>query len=187
MDRTRFFDGVRPILGGALKQSQVDGFLVILDAWDGGGWKDRRWLAYMLATTHHETARTFQPIREFGRGAGKPYGKRDEITGETYYGRGFVQLTWKENYRKAGDKLGVPLIYHPDQAMIPSVAARILTQGMVEGWFAGDGKGRHTLERYFSESVDDPAGARRIINGTDKAAEIAALHARYLAAIIGAA
>ena len=29
---------------------------------------DDRWLAYMLATAFHETARTMQPIREFGAG-----------------------------------------------------------------------------------------------------------------------
>ncbi len=185
MNRDAFFKGARAILGGALKQSQVDGLTLILDEYKARLWKDDRHLAYILATVHHETARTFQPIREFGRGSGKKYGERDPITGETYYGRGYVQLTWKENYRKAADKIGVPLVNHPDLAMVPANAVRITFDGMAEGWFAGDSKGRHDLTRYFRDGVDDPVGARRIINGQDKAREIADLHAAYLKAIVG--
>jgi hypothetical protein len=34
-----------------------------------------------------------QPIEEYGKGRGMPYGKPDPTTGQVYYGRGFVQLT----------------------------------------------------------------------------------------------
>lgn len=176
MNRKAFFDGAREMLGGALKSSQVEGLQLILDEWAKSGWHDLRWLSYMLATTQHETARTFRPIREYGLGKGKKYGQPDQITGEAYYGRGFVQLTWKENYAKAAARLGVELVYHPDRAMEPGVAVRILFSGMNEGWFAGDAQGRHTLARYFNDRTGDPVAARRIINGTDKAAQIAAIH-----------
>ena len=52
---------------------------------------DTRWLAYMLATTFHETAYQMWPIEEYGKGSGRYYGTPDPETGETDYGRGFVQ------------------------------------------------------------------------------------------------
>ena len=68
IDRENFFSAVRDaVFGGNLGQSQVDGLDFILDSWEGDGAdKDERWLAYVLATAHHETARKMQPIHEFG-------------------------------------------------------------------------------------------------------------------------
>ena len=67
MNRRVFFDDVRrDLFGGGLNQDQVDGFNAILDAWAESSLSDLRWLAYMLATTFHETARTMRPIREYG-------------------------------------------------------------------------------------------------------------------------
>src|SRR5450432_764022 len=70
---------------------------------------DVRWAAYMLATVKHECADQWQPIEEFGKGKGRPYGQPVTIADadgtqftNTYYGRGFVQLTWKFNYDKLG-------------------------------------------------------------------------------------
>ena len=103
---------------------------------------DVRWLAYSLATTIHETASTMWPIEEYGKGKGQPYGVPDPDTGEAYYGRGFVQLTWKDNYQKMTpivDPLfpGEPidLVKKPAQALDPHVAAAIMYQGMAAGSF----------------------------------------------------
>ena len=49
-----------------------------------------RQTAYMLATAKHETANTFAPIEEYGKGKGLPYGKPDRKTGLVYFGRGYV-------------------------------------------------------------------------------------------------
>ncbi|MBN8994454.1 MAG: hypothetical protein J0H94_04455 [Rhizobiales bacterium] len=161
-DRKAFFDAVRvKPFGKALTQSQVDGMNIILDAWDKSGFYDTRWLAYMLATAFHETDRTMQPIREYGRGKGMKYGT-------TYYGRGFVQLTWKANYQKAKDKLGEDFVGNPDLALRPDLAAKIMFLGMSEGWFTSK-----ELSDYISGSTCDYKNARRIINGTDKATTIA--------------
>ncbi|MEZ2602855.1 peptidoglycan-binding protein [Kluyvera intermedia] len=135
------------------------------------------WLAYVLATTYHETAATMQPIEEYGKGAGRPYGEPDPETGRTYYGRGYVQLTWKENYQKAQDVVidfrtmtnDVPLVMQPDAAMTPWVAAQIAINGMSQGWFTGK-----SLGDYLTDTSTDYVNARRIINGTDKAQTIAA-------------
>lgn len=175
IDRRLFFNSVRgSLFGGSLKQSQVDGMNYLLDVFEAGyKWLDRRWLAYAFATTYHETAFTMQPIPESGGQSylqSKPY--------YPYYGRGFVQLTWEENYRKMGSKIGFDLLGgNKERALEPAIAAEILYTGMRDGDFTGK-----KLSMYFNENTDDPVNARRIINGTDDATEIAGHHAKFLAA-----
>ncbi|MGQ3662132.1 peptidoglycan-binding protein [Citrobacter braakii] len=144
------------------------------------------WLAYILATTYHETAATMQPIAEYGRGKGRPYGKPDPETGQTYYGRGYVQLTWKDNYQLAQDVVidintmahDVPLVMQPDLALKAVYAAQIAINGMSSGWFTGK-----KLGDYLTANKTDYVNARRIINGTDKAETIAAYALEAEAAI----
>lgn len=45
--------------------------------------------------------------------------------GEKYHGRGFVQLTGRDNYRMAGEALGLPLLDKPQLAEKPEIAAKI--------------------------------------------------------------
>lgn len=177
VNRQEFFTAVRPIFG-TLTQAAVDGMNAILDAFEAEGLSDKRWLAYILATAYWETGRTMAPVPEGGRGAGHPYG-RLEPNGKAYYGRGFVQLTWKANYERAGKELGVDLVANPDLALDPKVAARILVKGMVEGWFT-----THKLADYIGKGTDYVA-ARRIVNGQDFADSIAAKARRFDAALSG--
>ncbi|HCE4778080.1 TPA: peptidoglycan-binding protein [Vibrio parahaemolyticus] len=137
-----------------------------------------QYLAYVLATTYHETARTMQPIEEYGKGAGHEYGEPHEMTGQTYYGRGYVQLTWYDNYFKAMRYLysvdwakgAVDLVNHPELALKPFYAAQIAIIGMAQGWFTGKQLSDYVLQ----DGSYDYVNARRIINGTDKAETIAA-------------
>ena len=179
IDRKVFFDQIRARLFHVLTQGQVDGTSAILDEWE----KDRaaddtRWLAYVLATAYHETARTMQPIEEYGKGKGRPYGLIDEATGEAYYGRGFCQLTWKANYSKASQICDADLIHNPSLALTPGIAAKIICQGMKDGWFTGK-----KLSDYFNRDKDDPVGARRIINGTDRAELVASYYRNFANAL----
>jgi hypothetical protein len=103
-----------------------------------------------------------------------------------FYGRGYVQLTWKINYERADRELELNgrLNSNLDVALEPDIAARIMIRGMQEGWFAGDKSGqRHTLARHLpSDGVANVAqmtSARRIINGTDKAGQIAAVAIKF--------
>jgi putative chitinase len=179
MDRSKFFAAIRQApFGGTISQQQVDGCNAILDEWEKRGLTDLRWLAYMLATTKWETAHSMQPVSEYGRGRGHPYGRPDPETGRTYYGRGYVQITWKENYAKFSGLCGVDLVQDPDAALRPDIAALILFDGMLRGMFTGV-----ALERYFNASKDDPVNARRIINGTDRAQEVADIHHDFLKAL----
>lgn len=45
--------------------------------------------------------------------------------GERFHGRGFVQLTGRENYTRAEKALGIPLLSNPDVAANPEIAAKI--------------------------------------------------------------
>jgi putative chitinase len=180
IDRQKFFALARlHPFNGSMTQGQVDGCNAILDAWEAWNMAgDRRWLAYMLATSKWETAHTMHPIEEYGHGAGQPYGVPDPETGKAYYGRGYVQLTWKANYQKMSALTGADLVHHPELALDPKLAALIMCEGMKGGLFTGVG-----LPRYFSATADDPVDARKIINGTDHAQDIAQIHAGFLAAL----
>ena len=147
-----FFKSVRAQFG-PLNQNQVDGINTLLAA---TALVPRMHRAYILATAWHETASTMRPLEEYGKGAGHPYAPR-------YYGRGYVQLTWDYNYKKAGNLLGVDLVSNPEFALRPSIAAQIIVRGMSEGWFTG--KKLSDFTAFVS--------MRRIVNGTDKAALIA--------------
>jgi predicted chitinase len=136
---------------------------------------DLRWASYMLATTFHETAGTWQPIAEYGRGRGKEYGIRDAETGQIYFGRGYVQLTWKDNYQTMSKVVGVDLVADPSAAMLPEIAYQIMSYGMRQGSFTGVG-----LKRYFNEERTDAIGARKIINGTDCAERIAGYYDKFM-------
>ncbi|GJM01975.1 MAG: hypothetical protein DHS20C08_04760 [Rhodomicrobium sp.] len=180
LDRKIFFDEIRgSVFKGSLSEKQVEGLDILLNIWedDFSSYPDE-FLAYCLGTTYHETARTMQPIREYGRGRGRKYGRPDPKTGQTYYGRGFVQLTWLFNYARAGRKLSMDLISKPDKVMIPEVAATILYRGCIEGWFT-----TKKLSDYITETSCNYRQARRIVNGMDKATLIAGYAKKFAKAI----
>lgn len=132
-------------------------------------WKNIREIAYGFATIAHETAWTFRPIKEYRAKPGTPARRKQDrywMTG--YYGRGYCQLTWLKNYQKAAKALGVDVVNHPDLVLEPSLAFKILTRGMHEGWFT-----TKKLSTYINNTDTDYFNARRVINGTDKARLIA--------------
>ena len=191
MNRQAFFDEIRhSLFSDRITQNQIDGLNFKLTAWEKSGLTDIRWLAYMLATSYHETAQTMQPIEEYGKGRGKPYGQKLRhdrkpytFPDKLYYGRGDVQLTWYENYEAMGKLLGIPLLEQPELALVPEISAKIMIEGMTRGKSnRGDFTGA-SLENYFSATKDDPVHARRIINGLDKANLIAGYHDKFLTAI----
>lgn len=174
-----FFDSVRNsrVLGRTgLRPGQVNGLETVLDVAKTADWP-LAFTAYALATAGHETAFTMQPVRE-AYWLSENW-RRTHLRYYPFYGRGYVQLTWRPNYERADRELGLggSLNGNLDRALEPDIAARIMVRGMQEGWFAGDTSGRHTLARHLGAgnvgSVAQFTSARRIINGTDKAAEIA--------------
>lgn len=167
MNRNKFFEYARKApFGGRLTTEQVDGLNRILDEWDNRALSDERWLAYMMATTFHETAYKMQPVREYG---GEKY-----LRSKKYYpwvGEGLVQVTWEANHRKFGAS-------RPGQLLTWEKALPALFDGMVNGMFTGK-----KLGHYFNDKIEDPVGARKIINGTDKAQLIAGYYRNFLDSI----
>jgi putative chitinase len=195
INRRFFFDTLRTSLfGGGFRQSQVqglDGFLTYWEAHHAA--KDDRWLAYVLGTAHHEVDTRFQPIHEYG---GSRYfhrmydiqGERPHVArrlgntqpgdGVKYHGRGFVQLTGRSNYSDWGRRLNVDLVGNPELALRLDVATAVIFEGMILGTFTG-----RKLADYFNPQKDDWVGARRIVNGTDKANLIAGYARSFYTAI----
>ena len=185
IDRKTFYDSIRASLfAGTLTQDQVDGINAVLDEWEKRGLTDLRWLAYMLATDKHETNATMQAVRE-AYWLSEDW-RKTHLRYWPYYGRGLVQLTWERNYRKMAEFLELDLAQNPDLALDLDTAVLIMFEGMLR---AETGVGDFTglsLEQFFNATTDDPIGARRIINGTDKAPLIAGYHHDFLRALKGA-
>lgn len=129
----------------------------------------RNQAAYVLATAYHETAHTMKPVREYG---GEAYLKKKKYY--PFVGMGYVQLTWRANYEKASKALGVDFVQSPKKLLEPKYAAQILVVGMKYGWFTGK-----KLSDYITLRSSNFTGARRIVNGTDKAAMIAGYAVEY--------
>jgi putative chitinase len=165
MDKQVFFDYIRrdPFRKG-LNDTQVLNIEIILDACFRHGVVDEEEVAYILATTYHETGSTMKPLREYGQGKGRPYGRAHKKTGQRYYGRGYVQLTWYGNYLKLGKLLGINLVNDPDLALVPRHAADILVLGMRDGEFA---PAAGPLSKYLGQA-EDWLGARKTVNGKDR-------------------
>jgi predicted chitinase len=195
MNRAAFFDNLRDgLLGPSLDTGEVGGCEAILDAMAG---EPLSWCAYALSTAYHETAHTMQPIKEYG-GARyffrmyDPQGQRPQVArrlgnteagdGVKFAGRGYVQLTGRANYAKAGAKLGLDLIAQPDLAMRPDVAADIMREGMLHGWFTGRGFYSY-LPSVGGSDRKAYINARRIINGIDRAGDIADYAGKFEAAL----
>lgn len=194
-DAPAFFAVVRRagLLGPTLDQGEVDGIEAILAACGAAGWGPK-FTAYALATADHETAGTMRPIREYGSDAyltrnydvtgrdpqrARKMGNTAPGDGVRYCGRGYVQLTWKTNYAKMTTALqaagvNVDLVASPKLAMRDDVAAFVMVHGMQTGAFTG-----RKLGDYLTDSQTNYVGARWVINGQDKAREIAAEAVEY--------
>lgn len=181
INRKAFFAAYRAEFG-RLTQPQVDGLELLLAALETDPYiVDPRHAAYMLATVKHECADTWAPITERGGTAyfakydagtklGQRLGNTQRGDGARFCGRGYVQITGRDNYARIGKALGMGygLTTDPDAALDPAIAYRIMSGGMRNGLFTG-----RKLADFIAGQVCDYIGARRIINGLDCAERIA--------------
>jgi putative chitinase len=200
MNRPKFYNYIRNTqFGGKLSQEQVENIELMLNACESEGISDERQTSYILATAFHECYNSrlnpnFDPVREgfaksdqdaishvnrlFDRGKIKLNYAIPGSNGRSFFGRGYVQITWDHNYKRIGDILGLDLFNNPDLALQPQVAAMILVQGMKRGLFTGK-----SLSTFFNGETADLIGARKIINGIDQAERIAGYAQAFEAAL----
>ena len=94
-------------------------------------------LAQLIAQCAHETS-NFTTLKEFGGSLDfRKYdpkfnpqkaailGNKIAGDGAKYHGRGFIQLTGRYNYKRAGIALGLPLEKQPELVENPEIAAKV--------------------------------------------------------------
>lgn len=188
---TQAFDAAKPItanvenlvnaLDPGYREAAKANFPIILGECQKQGVTDKAQIAYILATTVHESG-AGKYMEEFA--SGDAYEGRGDLgnnqagDGKRYKGRGYVQITGRNNYTNWSKKLGLDLVGNPDLAKKPEIAARILVEGMKEGSFTGK-----KLSDFIGGGKQDFEGARRIVNGTDKAGTFANTARKLLAAM----
>ena len=201
MNRKIFYDKVRKSLfRNRLNESQVEGMEGILDAFATHGDGREKTLAYALATAYHEVGKRMIPVREGftksdagarravnnlakRRGPNSAVAKYARPTGpygHVYYGRGHVQLTWMSNYKRSSEDAGTDLVKNPDAMLDPTISARVLIRGLMDGRWNGSGKG---IAHYLNDNRNDKKNARRTVNVTDKWKLIGGYYDKFLTAI----
>jgi hypothetical protein len=185
-DRPKFFAAYEKAFG-SLTLQQRDGLNTLFQRLeDDPRVSDLRICAYILATVKWETAHTFQPINEFGDDdyfnqrygpltkVGKRLGNVKKGDGARFHGRGYVQLTGRNNYAAFG------LEKTPEKALDPVEAYQILVGGMLGGSF-----GARLGQFIVAGQPADYDAARRSVNGTDHAGEIGTI-ATQIESMLGA-
>ncbi len=196
-----------------------DGAKALIGAAEALGVTDKNQQAYILATVYHETGGRMAPVRESfassdeqairslqnhansGRAHGsyaanmREYSTPDGQTGEAYFGRGFVQITWAENYRKSGARITEALNGETEEGqrieefmasngvsdeLMSTIKSDpdwlyknpdvMVDNAAVSAIVTVDGmkSGSFTgksLDTYFNDTRNDPIDARRMING----------------------
>lgn len=192
MDKHVFFHGTygvsRSLFYKTVTSKQVSGCERIIDAFDKympDGTLHQ--LAYILATSYHETLRKMQPVREtlatkhetvirrldraWEKGlltwVSKPYWR------EGYYGRGDVQLTHKYNYEgnlrdAVLNRFDVDIAADPELVLRPDISAYILIEGMMRGDTGVSDFTSQPLEKYINKNHIDYHNARKTVNPADK-------------------
>ena len=142
----------------------------VLQAMHNASLGDKYMLLMALGTIRAETA-SFEPINE-GRSRfntspnGHPFdlydnrrdlGNRGAPDGDSFKGRGFVQLTGRANYATFSNKLGMgtDLVDHPDKANDATIASQLLALFLKDK----EQRIRDALDN------DDLAAARKLVNG----------------------
>jgi len=159
---------VAPMFPGASRSNIATHLPNVLLALRELGLGDKTMINMALSTIRAETA-GFMPISEFqskyNTDPGQhPFNKYDNRTvlgnrgrpdGANFKGRGFVQLTGRDNYDRIGRQIGVDLINNPQLANESLVAAKILARFL---------KNKESAIRN-AIAVNDLALARRAVNG----------------------
>ena len=166
VNKAIFFGKIKTnLFKDGLTQKQVDSINAIISECERQGVDNLSQVAYILATAYHECYNPrhpetrLTPIVEFG---GEVYLKSKKYY--PYYGRGFSQLTWHDNYQKESKRLGIDLLNNPELILDIPTAANSHVYCMAHGIYTGK-----KLSNYINDTGIDFISARKIVNGKDKA------------------
>lgn len=101
------------------------------------------------------TKKTPFDLYDAGTSIGANLGNTEAGDGPRFKGRGYIQLTGRDNYRRVGSQIGVDLVGSPPMANDPSIAGLILAQFL---------KNKESKIRAALKSAD-LKGARKLVNG----------------------
>lgn len=136
-------------------------------------------IAYVLATAQHESA-GFETLEEFDSGekyeGRKSLGNNRPGDGPRFKGRGYVQLTGRNNYTAYAKRSGIRLV---DLPFVPmnwaALSVFIIVDGMMRGAYTG-----RRLDEFVNAGEQDFRNARRVVNGLNAADKIAKLAREWL-------
>ncbi len=89
----------------------------------------------------------------------KILGNTEAGDGEKFHGRGYIQLTGRDKYKRAGAALGYDLLSNPDLAANPDVAVK------TTAWYWLGGNGRNCNDYTKKDSDANFVEITKIING----------------------
>lgn len=172
MNRKAFYDAIRGSIN--LTTENVSGFEKVLPYMEARATPINDG-AYALATGFWETAQTMQPVKE-AYWLSESW-RRKNLRYFPWYGRGLIQTTWEDNYRRMGQEIGVDLIANPDLLLQWDYALPAMFVGMEKGLYTGKSFDDYIddLDESDEEDLREYVAARRIVNGTDKAQAIGKL------------
>lgn len=186
MNRAAFFTSLRRrdsgVFGTSLSEKQVKGVEALLDACEGYPLSEA---AHVLAEVYRETGGGMWPVKETVYPHSKDKNPPDSVViarlerawqrgqlpwvrvpywRDGWFGRGQIQLTHEDNYRKASALVDVDLVSNPSAALNLEVSAKIAAEGCRAGMFRG-----HRLADFDRPDGYDHYNARDIVNGDKKA------------------
>ena len=87
----------------------------------------------------------------------------DDGVPNQYFGRGYVQLTWWDNYAATGVVInrGISLLFNPQLALDQAIAYEIMAKGLTTGKAFAHGR---RFSKYFTGTQSDYLHARDMVN-----------------------
>lgn len=101
------------------------------------------------------------PVKFFNFVYGGRYGNTIPTDGYKYRGRGFNQLTFKDNYQLYGKILGIDLENNPDLVNRPDIAAKVVAAYMLRQFKLNQDL---IYQRYGAKNINDFTDTKKAVN-----------------------